>query len=155
MKKTGVVCLLLMFRWRVMVLKISKIVRFLLFLADVSKKSKKRTIFDILRTITLERNIKSKQTTTVFSSTFYALSVSNNSFCFWKTSKFSFMWSPLWSQKHIFWSVNYTLNDQIRTINIKFWNLLNISFPSMYNMFIHQIVHAFRLISWTISNSRF
>ena len=120
------------------------------FLLTSAKKGKKRSIFNILRTITLERNIKSKQTTPVFSSTFYALSVSNNSFCFWKTLKFSFMGSPLWSQQYIFWSVNYTLNDQIRTININFWNLLNISFPSMYNMFIHQIVHAFRLISWTI-----
>ena len=51
------------------------------------------TIFDILRTISWD--IKTKQPTPFFSSTFKALTVCNISFYFWKCTKFHFMGSPL------------------------------------------------------------
>ena len=53
--------------------------------------------FNDLKTITLEGNLETRQMTPFLSSTFYAPTVCNIHFYIWKSPKFIFMWSPLWS----------------------------------------------------------
>ena len=68
------------------------------------RNCKKDTIFDNLRTITQKRNMKTRLTTSFFSSAFRALTVEGPHFCIWKLSKFIFMGSPFgpfWSAKHL------------------------------------------------------
>ena len=67
------------------------------FLAKVSTKLWKCTFLENLRTITQEGNMETKQMTLFSSSTFSALTLCSIHFCFWKCSKFIFMWSTLWS----------------------------------------------------------
>ena len=67
------------------------------FLANVSTKSQKMHFFRKFRTITQEKNLKTRQMTPFFSSTFSAPTVCNIPFWIWKYPKFIFMWSPLWS----------------------------------------------------------
>ena len=60
-----------------------------------TKKCKKDTIFDNLRTITQKGDMKTRQMTTFFSSAFRSLTVSESHFSVWKLSKLIFIGSPL------------------------------------------------------------
>ena len=53
------------------------------FLAEVTTNCKKCTFLDILRTITQEGNMETRQMTPFFSSTFSVLTVCNINFCIW------------------------------------------------------------------------
>ena len=74
------------------------------FLAEVITKFQKYTFLDNLRTITQKGNMKTRQMTPLFLSTFSDLTVGNIPFWIWKYSKFSFMWLAPFG---LFWSVKY------------------------------------------------
>ena len=77
------------------------------------KKYKKLAIFDILKTITLDLNMTTRQMNPFFWYTFWALSVGIFNFCISRSSKFNSMglWSVLVShaKENIFRSVNIDL----------------------------------------------
>ena len=67
------------------------------FLADVIKILQKMHILDNFRTITQKWCMETGQRTRLFPPSFSALTVCKICFLIWKYSKFSFMWSHLWS----------------------------------------------------------